>query len=75
MEEINIDELISKAKELKDKGISWHHHLLTPNCCFNTSGKFRIILEDEESKKAYYSDFESKPMNQLKELENLFFDR
>lgn len=74
MEEIDINVLIDMAKELKNKSMSWHHHLLTPNCCFNSSGKYRIILENEDTKKIYYCDFEDKPMNQLKKLEDLFFD-
>jgi len=74
MDQVNIDELIRKAKHLKNNSKSWHHHFLTPDCCFNSGKKFRIILGDEEKGNACYRDFESKPLNQLKKLERLFFD-
>jgi len=73
MHEINIQQLIAKAEDFKQKGIPWHHHLLTPNCCFNSSGKYRIILENEITKEAFYCDFTDKPMTHLKRLEELFF--
>ena len=75
MKKITIDELLKFAREFKEKGISWHHHFLTPKCYLNKSGKFQIVLENEDTNEVFYSEFEKKPMDKLEQLENLFFNR
>jgi len=71
----NIDEIVKLATQYTREGIPWHHHFLTLNCRFNTSGKYQIILENEKTKEVFYAEFDYKPMNELERLENLFFGR
>ncbi len=75
MEKIEIGKLIDLAEELNQKDTPWHHHFLTPKCCFNQSDDFRIILEDEEKREVFYSEFNEKPILELKKLEKLFFKK
>ncbi|HLD00126.1 MAG TPA: hypothetical protein VJC39_00100 [Candidatus Nanoarchaeia archaeon] len=73
MKKISITELLSSAKKLKEAGVSWHHHFFTPQCHLNKSDKFWVILENESSGESFYAEFDEKPMQELKKMEELFF--
>lgn len=73
-----ISEVVKKmeirAKELIDKKIPWHHHALFPDCMFNDQrGKWKIILEDPETKEVLESITNTKPEADLKIIEPLFY--
>jgi hypothetical protein len=64
----------SRAKELIEKGIRWHHHALFPDCVFNDkNGKWKIILEDPETREVLESVTDYKPEEDLKIIEPLFY--
>ncbi|MDD2822765.1 MAG: hypothetical protein PHQ59_01665 [Candidatus Daviesbacteria bacterium] len=71
--EVDYNTLLEKAKEFTRKGISWHHHYLPPECILIDVDKHIIILECENQK--WQTNFEEKPMEQLEQLENIFFKR
>jgi len=75
MRNIDISTLLETAESFSKDGVNWHHHFMTPKCAMNTSGKFRIILENEDDGNSVYSDFKERPMADLENLENLFFKR
>ena len=72
--EINKEEIVKKVRDLASKKKKWHFHFLTPNCIFNKKDKFALVLEDEEEKASYICYFDEKP-EELKILENLFYNR
>ncbi|MEK6885668.1 MAG: hypothetical protein AABX17_01740 [Nanoarchaeota archaeon] len=74
MKKIVIEWLLKFARDFKENGTNWHHHFLTPKCYLNKSGKFQIILENEDTGEVYYSEFQSRPMDKLEQLEKLFFN-
>jgi hypothetical protein len=71
MEIIELNKLLEIAREQGEN--EWHFHFLTPECVFNDSGKYKIILETED--KSYAATTYSKPMEELKKIENLFYKR
>lgn len=69
-------EMISRAKELSANGILWHHHMLFPDCVFNSlKGKWTIVFEDPESKQTLESVTDQEPKQELKEIEALFYQQ
>jgi hypothetical protein len=59
MQEITIDEVMEKAKQLQKEGKKWHFHMLTPDCMFNEKKeKHAFVLENETDNEVFvvYSD-------------------
>lgn len=73
MKKLNINELLEKASLYKKEKILWHHHYFTPKCKFNDSNKYQIILECDDKNESFYSEFNERPLKELKILEELFF--
>lgn len=68
--------IITRAKELSHVGIHWHHHLLFPECQYNTHpGKYTLIFEDPQSRETLESVTSAEPTNDLKHLEPLFYQQ
>lgn len=53
----------------------WHNHFLAVKCIYNKSGKFQVVLENEQSRKVYVSNFEKQPTDTLRVMEDLFFEQ
>ena len=54
MEEVTIQQLMEKAKQLEKQRKKWHFHMLTPNCVFNKhKDKHAFILENETDKENF----------------------
>lgn len=70
----NMQTILKKAMLLNEKGVSWHHHVLFPNCMFNKNkGRWCIVFEDTETGKVMeYVSF-SEPKENLKKIEALFY--
>ncbi len=69
-----IGTIIQRAKEMNNKNIPWHHHMLFPNCMFNkNSGKWNIVFEDKESNKILESVYDSEPTKDLRKIEVLYY--
>jgi hypothetical protein len=75
MKNLDNNSLLQLVRSYEEKGTAWHHHFLAKPCAFNESGQFRIIVENEETGEIFHADFEEKPLQQLEQLENLFFKR
>ena len=73
MIEVDNEKIVEIAKHLNEKKIPWHNHFLAVKCVYNKSGKFQVVLENEQSGEVYVSNFERQPTEKLKLLENLFF--
>ena len=72
--EIEMSEILTKAKNLADEKKQWHFHMLGKNCCFNKhKGKFSIVFEDEENGEVVFALFEEKPLKEAKELAGLMY--
>ncbi len=59
MQEITIEQVRAKARELQQKGQKWHVHALFPGCVFSKQpDKHAFVLEDRSSDLTYvtYSD-------------------
>lgn len=67
--------IIEIAKRFNKEGVLWHNHFLAVKCIYNTSGKFQVIIENEQSGAVYFSNFDKQPTDTLKLLEDLFFEQ
>ena len=73
MIEVDNKKIVNIAKQYNRDGVLWHNHFLAVKCIYNTSGKFQVVLENEQSGEVYVSNFEKQPTDTLKLLEDLFF--
>lgn len=71
--EVDYQVLLDKTRELTNKGIAWHHHYLPPECLLINVQKHVIVLEHGNEK--WQTSFDKKPMEELEQLENIFFKR
>lgn len=71
MKDIKLNKLVEIALEQKED--EWHFHFLTPNCIFNDSPMYKVILEIKDQN--YSSSVNHKPLQELKKLENHFYKR
>jgi len=71
-----VEKLIQRAKELIEKGVFWHHHMLFPYCAFNKQkGKWAILFEDKENNEVIESISETEPKSDLQHIEALFYSQ
>ena len=67
-------EMKQRALELNRDSIEWHHHMLYPGCAFNQYKPNHVLMiEDPLSEQAVLSITEHDPIDDLKQIENLFF--
>ncbi len=66
-------EMIDRAKELNSQQKPWHHHMLFPDCKFNSSGKWMLFFECAEPSEELSSLSETEPTEDLKQIETLFY--
>ena len=67
-------DIIEKARMLKEKNLPWHHHLLFPSCIFNEDdGSWKLVLEDEAEKDLLEASYPSEPVSDLRKIELLFY--
>ncbi|MBU3965594.1 hypothetical protein KKG29_04635 [Patescibacteria group bacterium] len=67
--------IVEIARRFNKEGVLWHNHFLAVKCIYNTSEKFQVILENEQSGEVYFSNFDKQPTDTLKLLEDLFFEQ
>lgn len=65
--------LLTNVQTFTQQGENWHHHFLTPDCALGGNGKYQIVLENDDTKESFVCEFDEKPMKELKEIEELFF--
>jgi hypothetical protein len=71
-----VGQIIARAKELNAKQVEWHHHVTFAGCQFNKGGhKFTLVLEDPESGKTLESVSDEEPINDLRQIEPLFYSQ
>lgn len=69
-----VEQMTQRAKELNEKNAQWHHHMLFPDCIFNGYAPHHVlVLEDSTTGEALVSITEYDPIDDLKQIENLFF--
>ncbi|MBU0707840.1 hypothetical protein KKG41_05720 [Patescibacteria group bacterium] len=55
MEEIDLKEVLTKAKEWQTAEKRWHFHMLTPDCLFNDSNdKHSLVLENTSDDESFF---------------------
>lgn len=74
MIEVDNKKIVEIARKYNKEEVPWHNHFLAVKCIYNTSGKFQVIIENEQSGEVYVSNFEKQPTELLKLLEDLFFE-
>jgi hypothetical protein len=75
-EDENMELMLRKAKELNEGGISWHHHMLFPNCIYNKhKGKWCIVFEDKEQNRVIESVSDKEPTADLSKIEKLYYEQ
>ena len=73
---ISVKKMLKRAKELNQKGVFWHHHMLFPGCKFNQyKDKWVIVFEDKEQGKIIESISDIEPKNDLRHIERLFYSQ
>jgi len=66
--------ILVRAKELNDNGKSWHHHMLFPDCIYNThQGKWTIVFEDPETQEKKELVYINEPKDDLSQIEELYY--
>lgn len=74
MEECSLESVVEKAKLWRAQGKSWHFHLLTPDCVFNTRHHgYAMALENETDGQAYVAYSDQSPMEVDHELVILLY--
>ena len=69
-----VQEIVKRAESLNSKGLTWHHHMLFPNCIFNKqAGKWNIVFEDSESGELLEATYDSEPKSDLSSVEELYY--
>lgn len=49
MKEVSVKFILAYATQIAGKNKTWHFHLLTPDCVFNTKKDFALVLEDSKA--------------------------
>jgi hypothetical protein len=71
-----LEAVLEKARAWNERNLSWHHHVLFPACVFNKAkGKWCIIIEDPDGKKAAELVSEDEPRSHQKAIELLFYQQ
>ncbi len=71
-----VGRMIERAKELNSQGIEWHHHMLFPDCQFNSHApKFNLMFEDPRGEDLIESLSDDEPVDDLNQIVSLFFDQ
>jgi hypothetical protein len=66
--------IMERARDCQASGAAWHNHHLPPQCSLNPKkGKHCIVFEDEAGGDALYAYYDQDPVEDLAELEKLFF--
>lgn len=65
------EDILKLAQEFSNKKLSWHFHILTPECKLNNSDKYALILENGTENKSYVFFSESAEMDIGKQLVGL----
>ena len=72
MQEMTIEELVGKVKDLHREGKKWHFHMLTPDCMFNErKDKQVFVLENETDSETFVVYSDKRYMEEGKELVQL----
>lgn len=64
MTETNLDDIRSKAKSYHHDGATWHFHIMSPTCAYNTRDTFAFVLEGPKETYVHYSDNAEKELGQ-----------
>jgi len=70
-----MEQLIELARSYNKTGQKWHHHFLPPKCHYNKEDNFLVVLENDDNQEIHIATVKAKPMNELRELEKLFFQK
>lgn len=69
-----IQVVLRKARELSQRNLGWHHHMLFPDCVFNKhSGKWNIVFEDLQDDSMVEVLYDVEPVDDLRLIEVLYF--
>ena len=69
-----VNKMIARANELSNKGFSWHHHLLFPDCIFNHDPRYwTLVFEDPLNGEVIKDISKEEPRQALQQIEPLFY--
>lgn len=76
LENKKIANILKRAKFFNQERISWHHHMLLPNCFLNKNkGKWVIFFEDPKENKNIKLIYNKEPLNDLRKIEILYYQQ
>jgi hypothetical protein len=66
--------ILERCQTLVRDNIPWHHHLLFPDCIFNShAGKWNLVLESGDESQAMNALYDEEPVEDLQKLEIEYF--
>jgi hypothetical protein len=66
--------ILEQIKKYSSDHISWHHHMLFPDCIFNRhSGKWNIVLEGQ-GQDIFEAIYDEEPRGILQQIEIAYFE-
>ena len=69
-----VTQMVERAIELNNKGFTWHHHLLFPDCIFNKDSRYwTLVFEDPLNGEVIEEMSKDKPIAALQQIEPLFY--
>ena len=69
-----VRQLLIRANELSAKQLFWHHHMLFPECRYNShKGQWVIVFEDPEQGTILESVSTEEPLVALQHIEHAFY--
>ena len=69
-------EMMTRARDLSERGQHWHHHILFPECVFNAHpGQWTLLFEDPETRETLESVTSDRPARDIQVTETLFFSQ
>lgn len=71
-----MQKIIERTRQLTAEKTAWHHHMLFPECKFNSRpGKWLILLEDPKTGKLIEAAYDEEPTEDLKQLETAYYSQ
>ena len=71
MKEVSKDRIVELASDFAERDVSWHFHILTPECQLNDSDRYALVLENATDEAAFVACSDEPYMDVGKQLVKL----
>jgi len=70
----DLSAILKRLEGLNQADDAWHHHMLFPDCVFNSHpGKWTILIEDESNGETIELLYDEEPVDNLRQIEIRYF--